>query len=272
MKKELKRETKMAIFTYGCIATIYIVILYIFSMFLFQNVSELGNVFDTKTVALMVFVFVAGVIGMYKATKEIKSDYIRAMAIFVVPTIILLLFKDGISMAVVLMLAFFMISRIYKVTPEGNNILLKIFKLLSVVVVVLAVLLSIGLLVNQVIGNNEDLLRQLAISRILENAISLIIAAMLFMSFATKEIIREVLAKYKPTDKEIGSLVSGTIVLFFVMVVLTSMIQYVYKLSNQENVIYNVVLGLFSLFVLIEIYEEIRIVKMLNTKEKEKID
>lgn len=269
MKKEFKRETKIAIFTYGCIATIYIGILYIFSMFLFPNIFGLSKVFDMKTIMLFGFVFVATLIGVYKGTKGIKDNYIKAISIFAIPTIIVLLFKDTIPMAVILLLVCYMVSGIYKVTPKATKSFMKILKLITIVVIVATLILSIGLILGQIL--NRDIYN-MTISLNLEKNIALMVAGILFMSFATKEVIKEVLVKYKPTDREIGSLISGTVVLFFVMVVLTSLVQYTYKLNNQENVMYDILLGLFSLFILIEIYEEIRIIQMLKKKEKVKIE
>ncbi len=406
MKKEFKRETKMAIFTYGCIATIYIGILYIFSIFLFpeNNVGLITNYIrdysiDAKTAVLMIFVFIATAIGVYKGTKEIKSDYIRGLAIFLIPTIIVLLFKDSISMAVILMLGYFMVKGIYRVTHEPKKTRIKILKLVLVVALVVTLLLSMGALIGTIANNGfedifgmddstsqedsynnqgfierpNNMIYYMYLFSNPEKNIALIIAALLFMSFATKEVIKEVIAKYKPTDREIGSLISGTVVLFFAMVVMTSVIQFTYKnnkpqseanvlrefnfniknilldtstsneikelnlefqfnkLDNmlnsfqegstltfiyvidmstiileynlekdgvedkeklqhidqkyaekisqlpnriiennikQQNVIYNIMLGLFALFILIEIYEEIRIVQMLNQSKK----
>lgn len=301
-KRGLKRETKMAIFTYGCIATIYMGILYIFSIFLFPTIFKISKILDIKTIALMIFVFVASIIGMYKGTKGIKSNYIRGLAIFAVPTIIVLVFKDTIAIPVLLMLGYFMINGIYKVTPKVNKIWMKILKFLLVLVVTVIVLISVGELIGLIGGSGlissttDFIFGKLGIASletILSKNIALIIAALLFMSFTTKEIIKEVINNYKPTDREIGSLISGTVVLLFVMIALTSVIQFKYQYNMQEsrgyisnnlynndvnivaessantqNAMYDIAVGLFSLFMLIEIYEEVRIVQMLKPKEE----
>ncbi len=374
---KFKRETKMAMFAYGCIATVYIGLIYAFASMLFANNQE----FDIKKAILMVFVFCATSIMMYKGTKDIKSDYLKALAMFLIPTIIVFSFKDCIELAVFLMLGYFICGGIYKVTPEPKKIGNKIFKLLAIVTLCIAILIATSYLLGGIIG--QELIKTSnqynskgfieipsgaiylfsTINNFGSNA-ALLIASLLFISFATKEIIKETIVKYKPTDKETGDLIKGTVAIFITILILTMGIQYEYKKNievnhasmlidtnlkvknillddsntdvkaekiNKElnkidtrsalsyyyitdilnigseytketqnvtdikainvkyadkidmldariveneyklqNIVYNIIFGLFAMFILLEIYEEIRIINMLKENEKVK--
>lgn len=259
MNKKISRETKMSMLTYGGVFSAYAVILYVFLLFLFPDtigmfqIKELVNAYNISLnkAFIIAFIYIATIIAIYKVTKDMKSNYIKAVSMFVIPSMIILIFENHLNTIVILMAMAFMVRGIYKITPKVNKLWVKLLKfvIISISIIIVSVIIIeiknnyLLIQINQPLTYNAQGFLEVSKKMIydiylmfkFDETTTIVIAAFLFMSFTTKEIIKEVLNTYKPTDKEIGNLVLGTIIIFIVVVISTSSIQYVYKMNMPKG-------------------------------------
>lgn len=284
-----KKQISMKIFTYTCISTIYLAIIYMLSMVVFadkffmvtvNNIIETHNA-DIRMTILMLFVFISCVIILRKITSKMQSNYLKIILIVVLPFILVTQLREQIISLVVIVFTMAISFLIYQIMPKIKDKTLK--KIQMVIYLIVAIIIFI--LISQFISSNINNLKEmnyipqeeyldkvqlndtknvvsgtymLNLVESMDIYLSLIAILIAFMMFGTKEIVKDVIKKYNPSQEEIKSIIKGLKILFIFFVVTTVLFISIYD-KNKTN---DVLPSMQSL------NEEIELVLKENTDQK----